>query len=181
MLLVLIIFAVDYTNCSELSVEQRVQQLKQEWYKEADNLAKLGDMIAEKDKKINYLLADNQLVLSDFGSEQLNEEGTNKIKDEISASFEKKARAFYKRLFNAFRDKVNMKGFCIQELIYGQKEFLKKDAKISFLDRIKLNLLRGIIEAQLTEKLINDYEVCLQKLAEIESELVALGQPRLYE
>jgi hypothetical protein len=85
------------------------------------------------------------------------------------------------KLFQAIRDKVDVKGFFIQELYKNKGDYLKnKENCPGFLDGIKLILLQIAIEVDLTKKLLEDYEDCLQKMAEIEHELALLGQPWLY-
>jgi hypothetical protein len=176
-LLGLLILPVAYTAGGQLPVEERVQQLKDAWYKQAQELTELGakiieknDLIASMQDNIKSILA----LLAGNNSAELDQETCEIFKNETDK--------FFTKFFHAFRDDINLKGFLVQELMHKKGDFFKgKKAYSGALDRIKFNLIQIIVEANLIVKLLENYEECLQKLAEIESELVSLGQPRLYD
>lgn len=158
-------------------VDPKVQQLKDAWYKKAHELAELGAKLIEKNNLL-VGLQDNMLsttleITADYSEQD---------RIAVGKAFPVMTKHFYDKLFQAIHDKVNVNDFLTQELIINKGDFFKNKEDCSgLLDSIKLILLHIIIEADLTKKLLEDYGNCLQKMAEIENDLVLLGQPRLYE
>ena len=154
----------------QATIDPKVQQLKDAWYQKAQELSELGTKLIEKNKLLENLQND----MIEVARNNIAIDGTGQVYPILIEKFNNK-------LFHAVRDNINVKGFLIQELINNRGEFFKDKRCLGLLDKVKLICLQIIIEADLTKKILEDYEECLQKMAEIENELVLLGQPRLYE
>lgn len=182
-LLFTLIASTAFTSYGQDSVEQKVQRLKDTWYQKINELAELGKKIAEKNEFI-ILIQKNIRTLIEENIENYNEDESNKF----SKTYKVMVKNFYKRFFQAIRYNVNIKGLLIQELHENKDEFFvnyssnsktNEDSCCGAIDRIKLALMQIIIEGNILKKYIDDYEECLQKIADIEQDLKSLGQPSL--
>jgi hypothetical protein len=177
LLLNILVMPIVFAMNAQVPVNQKIQQLKDAWYQKANELAKLGTKLIERNKVVLDLQDTARSLAKEIASNH-SEEDLDVMVDALLAS----TKNLYDKLFQAVRDKVNVRGFFMKELYENKGDYLKNKAHArGLLDSIKLIMLQIIIEADLTQKLLEDYEDCLQKMAEIEHELVLLGQPRLYK
>lgn len=182
-LLSALLLPIAFVAYGQAPVDQNVQQLKDSWYKKVNELAELGEKIDEKHKLIIILQKEIRLLIT----ENI-ENYSEKNKSAFDKAYLLMVRNFYKKFFKAIRDDVNVKGFLMQELIDNKGDFFKNnnDGSIAnknyctgILDSMKLNFIQIIVEGNVLKKLLDDYEECLQKMAEIDHELKLLGQPTL--
>ena len=165
---------IPYAITAQAPIEQRVQQLKDEWYKKVQVLAELGEKIIVKNDLIASLQEDIYLVLSEMGKKE--------VDDEVREEYKRSADKFFHKFFKAICDDVNMKDFFTTELILKRDDFFQgKKNYGGVLDKIKLNLIQIIVEGNVIKKLLDDYETCIQEMAEIDHQLVLLGSPRLLQ
>lgn len=159
------------------STAQKIQQLKDAWYQKAQELSVLGTRLIEKNKQLIALQNELKSTVIEIVSTH-NTENINIVVEKLPIA----TKNFLDKLFQAIRHNVNVRGFLIEELLNHKGDYLNdKDNCPGLFDSIKLILLHIIIETDLTKKLLEDYEAALQEIAEIEHELVLLGQPRLYQ
>ena len=164
--------------CSQVPVDPKVQQLKDAWYQKAQELADLGERVIAQNKQLEGLRYDIQEFWREIFSEYSKQEIDNATK-----TCEAAMANFCHNLTIAVREKINVKGFLIKELFDNTGDCFtdKKQVSRLFFDRVKFCVLQMTIRTSLLKKLVEDYEECLQKMTEIENELVLLGQQRLFE
>ena len=172
------IFATSLTVYGQATIDQKVQQLKDAWYQKAQELFKLGTNIIENNKLLEDLQNDSQKFWQKIAS-KYDQQGINNLIETYKTVMGK----FCHNLSAELREKNNINGLLLKELFENKGDYLTDQKAVSslFFDKAKFHILHITLCISLLKKLVADYEECLQKMAEIENELVSLGQPRLYE
>lgn len=172
------IFSTSLAVYGQAAIDQKIQQLKDAWYQKAYELSELGTKIIGKNKLLEDLQNDIQKFWQEIAS-KYNEHDINNLKETYKTIMEK----FCHKVSVAVREKINIKGLLLKELFDNKGDYLtdQEAASSLFFDKVKFYVLHIILCNSLLKKLVADYEECLQKMSEIENDLVSLGQPRLYE
>ena len=172
------IFSTGLTVYGQANIDQKVQQLKDAWYQKAQELSELGTKIIEKNKLLEDLKGDIQEFWQKIAS-KYSQYDMNNLKETYKTIME----SFCHNLSVTAHEKNNIQGFIIKELFAHKGDSLTDQEAVSYLsfDKVKFYVLHMTLYASLLKKLVADYEECLQKMLEIENELILLGQPKLYE
>jgi hypothetical protein len=178
-LLCVLTLPVSFTIYGQESNERRIQELKDAWYKEAEESSRLSIKIQEKYER---LVSEWRSTFQDLSNifPQYSEEK----KDSLLRTYTAAINTFLKKLFIATHETCNLESFLFAELFKNPYEYLPANVPIEknniHFDHIKFLLLSICTEIALFKKLIEDYEKNLQKMTIIDHELVLLGHPTLY-
>ncbi|HML19580.1 MAG TPA: hypothetical protein PKD74_03295 [Candidatus Dependentiae bacterium] len=148
-------------HCQEAR-DQRIQELEKALIQKAEELSDLGQQIGNKYELLKSMALKSSEYVQDL-CDGHDEKEQETIKQTLSAS----VANFNEKFMHAYNEKVDIKGLIVKECI--DTELSKFGVNFAYI-----MYLRCVVEQILLRKLIEQYEYCLQELAEIEHELTEL-------
>jgi hypothetical protein len=178
-LLCTLVVPVTFTTYGQESNEQKIQELKDAWYKEAENL----ELISKEIKK-RYGQLTNECQSIHQYINNIGQDCNAKDKKILIQELKKNMDLFIKKLMESTHITLNVKGVILSELAVDPRSYLPANLPIRevniLFDNIKFLILNMHLQGALLQKAIEDYEKCLQKMVELDHKLVLLGHETLY-
>lgn len=151
-----------FTMYGQASRNQRIQELKKAMIQKAEELSDLGQQIDNK-----YELLKSMVLKCSEYAQYLCDGHDEKEQETIKQALSASVANFNEKFMQAYNEKVDIKGLVVKECI--DTELSKFGVNFAYII-----YLRCVVEQILLRKLIENYEYCLQELAEIEHELTEL-------